>query len=209
MQLKLMAILGLFIVLGSKTYAHPVIYKGGWVYQGTFMPQMNEMKVGYTFHPKFAVVAKSQSFELNHDYRDYTVGVNALVKRWLNHDSQGNVYIGAHFGNYEDDNGQGQAGHAFLMADWEDREDYMLFRTKKYYYDNKESQDYMLRYGFAPYVAGMDELQSWMILQLYYYSPQSKEALITPMIRFFYKNVLWEVGSSTKGDSFLTLMVHY
>src|SRR5690606_20988808 len=100
-------------------------------------------------------------------------------------------------------------GHAFLMADWEDREDYFVFKTKNYYYDDENTQDYTLRYGLAPYVAGLDELQTWMIFQAYYYSRQSKEVIVTPMLRFFYKNVLWEIGSSLKGDSFLTLMVHY
>jgi hypothetical protein len=173
------------------------------------MPQMNEMKVSYTFDPKWSVVANSHSFEALDEYRDYTIGFNTLAKRWLQHDSQGNVYLGAHFGQYEDNNSKGNAGHVFLTADWEDREDYTLFRTKRYYFDNNENQDYMFRYGFAPYVSGMNELQTWMIVQAYYYEEQSREVVLTPMLRFFYKNVLWEIGSSTKGDSFLTLMVHY
>lgn len=204
-------LLALFIFIASigNSIAHPITYKGGYIYQGTFMPQMNEMKLGYTFDPKFAVMAKSQSFEMNDDYRDYTIGLNFLAKRWLQHDSQGNLYFGVHAGQYEDTNDKGFAGHALLMADWEDREDYVLFRTKRFYYNETESQEYMARYGFAPFVAGMNELQTWAILQVYYYEEQSKELLITPMMRFFYKNVLWEIGSSTKGDSFLTLMVHY
>lgn len=197
------------MILGSYAYAHPVTYKKGWIYQGTFMPQMNEMRVGYTFHPNFSVVANSHRFELNDDYQDYTLGINMLAKRWLQRDSQGNLYFGVHAGQYEDLNGEGASNHAFMMADWEDREDYFVFKTKKYFYDDREMQDYMVRYGFAPYVAGMDELQTWMIFQAYYFKEQSKEAMITPMLRFFYKNVLWEMGSSTKGDSFLTLMVHY
>lgn len=32
---------------------------------------------------------------------------------------------------------------------------------------------------------------------------------ITPLLRFFYKNVLWEIGSSLKSDFYLTLMIHY
>lgn len=195
--------------ISSGAFSHPVIYKSGWVYQGSFMPKMNEMTLGYTFHPNFAVSLNSNRFENNNEYQDYTVGMNALLKRWLNHDSQGNLYLGAHAGHYKDNQGEGFAGHAFLMADWEDREDYFLFKSKNYYYDSENSQDYMARYGFAPYVAGMDELQTWMIFQAYYYERQSKEVIVTPMLRFFYKNVLWEVGSSLKGDSFITLMVHY
>ena len=197
------------IMLSNYAHAHPVIFKGGWVYQGSFMPLMNEMKVSYTFDPKWSVVLNSHRFEMVDEYQDVAIGLNTLVKRWLQHDSQGNVYLGAHFGKYQDLNGDGSVGHAFLMADWEDREDYVVFKSKKFYFEDRQSQDYLIRYGFAPYVAGMNELQTWMILQAYYYEEQSKEAIITPMLRFFYKNVLWELGSSTKGDSFLTLMVHY
>lgn len=197
------------LIISGFCLSHPVIYKGGLIYQGSFMPKMNELKVGYSFDPELAVMAKSQSFELNNNYRDYTLGINYLAKRWLSFDSQANLYLGAFSGTYKDDLGSGQTSHAMLMGDWEDREDYVLFKSKLYYYDNESSQDYMARYGFAPFVAGMDELQTWMILQAYYYDKQSKEVILTPMIRFFYKNVLWELGSSTKGDSFLTLMVHY
>lgn len=199
----------IFVVLVGCAHAHPVIYKGGWVYQGSFMPQMNEMNVSYTFHPKWSVVMNSNRFEMVDEYQDVTLGVNTLLKRWLQNDSQGNMYFGAHIGQYEDNNGDGQVNHAFLMGDWENREKYVLFKTKKYFYDGKETQDYLGRYGFAPFVAGMNRLQAWAILQVYYYEEQSREAMVTPMLRFFYKNVLWEMGSSTKGDSFLTLMIHY
>lgn len=200
----------LFAVFSSGyAWSHPVIYKHGWVYQGTLMPKMNNMKVGYTFHPNFAVVAKTQSFEGNNNYRDYTLGVNVLAKRWLQHDSQGNIYLGAHVGQYEDQFDDGTAAHGYVMADWEDREQYVVFKSQTFYYNEDTAQDYMFRYGFAPYVAGMNELQSWLILQAYYFKEQSRKVLLTPMLRFFYKNVLWEMGSSTKGDMFLTLMVHY
>ena len=207
-MLKFTLILMVIIITGQLN-AHPVTYKGGFIYQGSFMPQMNEIKAGYTFDPKFSFMVKSQSFELNDEYRDYTLGFNYLAKRWLSHDSQANIYLGLHAGQYEDIDDDGFAGHGMLMADWEDREDYLLFKTKRFYYDGEQSQSYMARYGFAPFVAGMDELQAWMILQAFYYDEQSKEVIITPMMRFFYKNVLWEIGSSTEGDSFITLMVHY
>lgn len=197
------------ILLSAQAFSHPVIYKGGWVYQGSFMPQMNEMKVSYTFNPKWSVVANSHRFNALDNYQDYALGLNTLVKRWLQHDSQGNIYLGAHLGKFNDLYHSGNVSHLFMMADWEDRENYFLFKSKRFYYNGNENQDFLFRYGFAPYVAGMNELQSWLILQAYYYKEQSKEVLITPMLRFFYKNVLWEIGSSTKGASFFTLMVHY
>jgi hypothetical protein len=196
-------------LLVQAAWAHPVIYKGGWVFQGSFMPEMNEMRVGYSVNSRLAVVSNSNYFKNNNDYQDYTLGVNFLAKRWLQQDSQGNIYLGVHGGYFADDNDEGEAYHSMVMADWESRVHYVVFKSKGYFWDDKSEYDYMFRYGFAPFVAGMNTLQTWLILQAYYFEPQSQNVVLTPMIRFFYKNVLWEVGYSTRGQSFLTLMVHY
>ncbi len=190
-------------------FAHPVIYKGGWVYQGSFMPQMNEIRMGYTASPKYSFVYNADYFENMDNYQDHTVGMNFLLKRWLQNDSQGNLYSGIHGGYYSDDINDGEVGHLFFMGDWESREHYTMLKTKGYFYDGKDRYSVTARYGFAPFVAGMDELQTWLILQTMYFQYQSKEVVVTPMIRFFYKNVLWEIGHSTRGQSYLTLMVHY
>ena len=96
-----------------------------------------------------------------------------------------------------------------LSADWESRKIYTAGSVMSYFYDNKELQKYSYRIGFAPYVAGMNTLQAWMILKFDYFQANKRNIDITPMMRFFYKNVLWEVGASTGGDYFLTLMTHY
>ena len=197
------------LLLSTSVLSHPVIYKGGWVYQGSFMPKMNNMRVGYSASSKYSLVANANHFENIDNYQDYTFGINYLFKRWLNLHSQANIYGGLHGGYFKDDNTDGEVGHTFLMGDWESREHYVMFKTDAYFYDNREQFSYIGRYGFAPFIAGMDELQTWMIVQALYYEEQSKEVIITPMIRFFYKNVLWEVGYSTRGQSYLTLMVHY
>ena len=67
----------------------------------------------------------------------------------------------------------------------------------------------MYCFGFAPYVAGMDTLQTWFVTQFDYYKQQNKNLVIIPKFRFFYKNVLWELGSPITGGMFLTLMLHY
>ncbi len=62
---------------------------------------------------------------------------------------------------------------------------------------------------FAPYIAGMNSLQAWMILKLDYFKENDRNLWITPMMRFFYKNVLWEIGANQQGEFLLTLMTHY
>ena len=189
--------------------AHPVIYQDGWVYQGSFMPQMNEMRVGYSLTSRIALVANGAYYQNLDEYQDYTVGANFLLKRWLAKDSQANIYAGAHVGHFEQMNNDGTAGHLFLQSDWENQDHYVLAKVKGVFYEDEEVYDTLFRYGFSPYVAGMEEIQTWLIFQAQYLKEQSRSAIITPMLRFFYRNVLWEVGYSTRGQSFLTLMVHY
>lgn len=199
----------ILIFISLSAFSHPVVYKGGYVHQATLMSDMNEIRMGYSFDPKFAFTLNANYFKNMNEYQDYTLGFNALIKRWLNFDSQGNIYGGLHAGSYEDSSSDGDTLNAFLMGDWESREHYVMGRVKSFWYDDEKRDQYIARYGFAPYVAGMDELQSWLIVQGMYLHEQNKEVVITPMMRFFYKTALWEIGHSTRGGSFLTMMIHY
>jgi hypothetical protein len=66
-----------------------------------------------------------------------------------------------------------------------------------------------LRLGFSPFETDFDKLQNWFMLQLVSMPSIEPKVVITPMLRFFYHNVLWEFGSSTQGNWMLNLMVHY
>jgi hypothetical protein len=47
------------------------------------------------------------------------------------------------------------------------------------------------------------------MLQGMYMPKVDRTLTITPLVRFFYQNILWEMGSSTRGEWMLNLMVHY
>ena len=166
-------VLNLFFSLS--VHAHPVIYKGGWIFQGSFMPKMNELRLGYTASPRYAFVYNAHHFENINNYQDHTLGMNFLLKRWLQFDSQANLYAGAHAGYFKDDQNEGKAGHFFLMGDWESREHYVMARAKKFIYEDEDRYSYTARYGSAPFVAGMDQLQTWMIIRAMYVEEQSKK----------------------------------
>lgn len=199
----------LLLISSTETFTHPVTYKGGSIFQGSFMPKMNQIRLGYTVSPKYAFVYNANYFEYISEYQDHTIGMNFLLKRWLNHDSQANLYAGIHGGFYKNSFSNGNVGHLFFMADWESRVHYTMAKVKRFIYNGENKHNLTLRYGFAPFVAGMNELQSWLIIQGMYVEDQSRQVIITPMLRFFYKNVLWEIGHSTRGQSYLTMMVHY
>ena len=256
-------LLFIFICLSFVTKAHPVIYKDGFVYWGEFSNQKNTQMLSYTFHPRFA-------FQLSSDFKKhegpnnnksvtYQLGLNILIKRWLLENSQANIYTSFQSGVFTDEvSGTYTDGKRTkfpikdrltlqwnLSADWESRFIYtaggIKLKGQSSWIDKNLQGDFYYRIGFAPYVAGMDTLQTWFVVMFQasalgtveknmqdFFSKEHKQrgfpyrtALITdqfamginwkitPLLRFFYKNVLWEIGSSLQSDFYLTLMVHY
>lgn len=254
------------IILFSASFAqaHPVIYEDGFVYWGEFSNGKNTQEVSYTFHPHFAVQISSgfvgmESFE---SYK-YQLGLNVLLKRWLLEGSQANIYTSLRGGFYTSEQVGRFSEDGFetldlkerlvfqwnLSADWESRKIYtaggiIIGNNSLTFKEMFGNLDY--RIGFAPYVAGMDELQTWFVLMFHlsavgFFGKEWRSASlenlqeqedrlgrpddptiilmgtssihldwkITPLLRFFYKNVLWEIGSSFQSDFYLTLMVHY
>ena len=209
--MKILFLLFSFLTVSTSTFAHPVIYKGGLVYQGHFTGESNLQKIGYTVTPKLALELNSSYYELYSKNRDYTIGINYLFKRWLRDKSQGNLYGSLHAGFYHNEINRNLKSvfHAGLMADWESRKLYTAGKVMIKKYETETNYKFEYRFGFAPYVSGMDQLQTWLIGKLSYYEQISRNIEVTPMLRFFYKNVLWEMGSSFNGGMFLTIMVHY
>lgn len=189
--------------------AHPIIYKNGWVFWGMFRENMHSIRTSYTFHPKLSLELKNQWFENIDNYRDYTFGLNYLAKRWYGEDSQANLYFSLNSGYYNARSLDGFTTQGSLIWDWESRKYYTAGRVTSFYFNQDINMQYQLRLGIAPYIAKMDTLQTWLILQAEYFQKNNKNIDLTPMLRFFYKNVLWEVGTNLKGNYFLTLMVHF
>ncbi len=190
------------------SFSHPVIYKGGWVYWGEFSQSSNSQIVSYTFHPRFSLGFKSEYYLDLNEYRDYKLAFSILVKRWYLKDSQANVYASFYGGKFHQKDVDGKVLQSQWDVDWESRSFYTAFQTSFLKFKGEVFSKYSYRIGFAPYVSGMDALQTWMIFQIRYFKKLKNEINITPMMRLFYKNILWEVGSNLKGSYFLTLMVH-
>ena len=198
------------LLFSSTLFAHPVTYKGGIVYWGSMMPMMQSHRINYSFSPKASLEINRSSIENINNYRDTTVGFNFLLKRWLQHDSQGNIYLNGHVGHFtQDNNKSGLATHQMVIGDWESRRIYTAGSIMNYSFDDKNLQRYSYRIGFAPYIGKMNELQTWMILKFDYFKENDRRLWVTPMMRFFYKNALWEFGANQYGDFLLTLMTHY
>lgn len=188
------------------TQAHPVTYKGGTLYESENNSNGADVKLGYTFHPKWAILGQYMN-EVDTKTEYQFVRLNHRLYRQNNIDSQFNIYLGAGHG-YEKMLDQKTAASLYeIDTDWEDRDyyaaaSYMLIDRK----NNQDEKSYKVRAGLAPYRGEFDSLNLWFITEFKKQEYQNWET--TPLIRMFYKTVLTEFGISLNGESQFRLMFH-
>ena len=206
-----MRFIWLWILTTTITWAHPVIYQDGWVLSTMSMPDMTDANVAYSFTPRWAAgvnywrlqdhKGNEQEFEL--------AKINHLLWRHNGEASQANIYLHSGIGRSEAEGTENRLGWlGGIEADWETRK---YFLSGKYLHLGTSTEDsgiWVGRVGLSPILADFKDLQSWVMLQAWHDPVTARETKLTPLVRFFYHNVLWEMGSSFKGDMMLTLMVH-
>lgn len=200
--------IGLSIFLFSfKVLAHPVAYEGAFSFMSINSKETSENTLIYS--PKYwlgAGIMHQQSGE--EKWSNAHLGL--LLKRWNELHSQANLYLFGGPGvvwNREQTDYFTRYG---IQADWETRRLYTMGKVS--IADSKkfgDEQYYEGRIGFAPYLAGFDDINAWAILQVSHSNTSENSVQITPLLRMFYQNVLWEVGSSLKRDWLINFMVRY
>lgn len=188
--------------------AHPVIYQDGWALSSSNMPDYSNNYVMYSFTNRFAVGVDHWRFTKDDENNETgLLKLNHLLWRRNGEDSQANVYLHGGVGIEDQEWDQKQTRGAYLLGaegDWETRTLYTSFK----YYQFKDTSVTQGRVGFSPKIADFNSLQTWFMVQGMLIDDLEETVMITPMLRFFYQNVLWEIGSSTRGDWMLNLMVH-
>jgi len=199
----------LILGLNPAAWAHPVIFEGGTVLSTMIYEDMSESVVTYSFNRQAA--AGFQLDRLLMPMGDTTwalAKLNILAKRWNGEDSQGNIYLMGGAGSLILNGDSEFAGKGTLQADWETRKIYTAVHYSRWFSENLETEMYTARIGVAPFVAGYNDLHIWAMLQGQYNEDMNKNIQVMPLLRFFYKNVMWEVGASTRGNFFAQFMVH-
>ena len=201
-----------FLFFSFRVFSHPVIYKGGWVLSSMNMSELSNNYVMYSFTQKLSFGLEHWRFShSNHQPTHHNefgfLKLNYLLYRSNNEDSQLNLYFHGGAGSVdlefpEDKNSLGLLSG--LEGDWETRD---LYVSGKYLQFNDTFLSQM-RFGLSPRKASFEELQTWFMLQGMVFGDIKDSVMITPMLRFFYHNVLWEMGSSTRGEWMLNLMTH-
>jgi hypothetical protein len=210
-----MKILILCLLFASASaLAHPVIYQGGWALSSSNMPEFSNNYVHYSFTRRLAVGPEHWRFTQGDANTELgLLKANGLLWRHNGEDSQANLYFHSGAGVADQEfapRGTKGVWLAGVEADWETRRLYTSWKHLEFHgprgLDLSMTQG---RVGFSPVLADFTSLQTWFMLQGMVIRDVRPTVILTPMVRFFYHNVLWELGSSTRGDWMLNLMVHY
>jgi hypothetical protein len=139
-----------------------------------------------------------------------TADLNYLLYRRNAASFQANVFVAGGVGYYDGPNGSNIGTRFSIQADAEDRRRYIAARFHHYYSSGVlHRQKWVGRVGWAPYEAGFQDLNTWLILQAEYETRHKQELVIRPIVRFFYRNVLAEIGSSLDGDLYTSLTMQH
>jgi hypothetical protein len=211
-MLRICYLIVMFLTL--EVSAHPVIYKEGVVLSSGNMPSYSDNQLMYSWSNRWAGGVNHWRFSQKNKNTELALAkVNHLLYRHNGESSQANIYLHGGLGVVDAELGRKATEEAYMTgaeADWETR---TLYTAIKYYHFASPKLTTLnmvqARIGFSPFESAFDQLQSWFMLQFMTISQVEEKVMITPMVRFFYKNVLWEMGSSTRGDWMLNLMVHY
>lgn len=201
-----------FSAVAEKTaQAHPTSYKGATAVMTWNQPFLSDYWVTYSFRPDMAIAARSMRMEMPEGRLwAYLPQYDVLLKRWNKKDSQANIYA---YGGFGGARMNGQSGSAWLGGIEADAESRSLFIMGKAEFMNptigRNFDHYEFRVGAAPYEAEFNEIASWLMLQVQHHPALEKKTVVTPLARFFYRSVLFEIGVSTDGDSMTNLMFHF
>lgn len=203
--------LGLLTLLVSSeaARAHPVAFRGSVGVMGYHSKDMTDLELNYSVRHWFAPSVQALRFTEGTNQPDAWLGkANFLLYRRNGEASQLNVY-GRLGGGYARLNGGGGAYSAGFTADAENRQLYFLAQADTLRRGSDTLATFWkARVGFAPYVTGFEQLHTWLVLEANQKSLGEKRVNLVPTLRFFYQNVLWEVGSTLSGDLHLNYIIH-
>ncbi len=190
--------------------AHPVIYKGGFDVETESSPMMTNIMTAYTFHSQASVGIEYFKYlpaSLPGSREFYFAKFNYRPFRLNADDSQANIYLSVGTGLQRKDNELTSSSIGEFHADWESR-DYYVSGFQKYISLKDEDPLWLsrARLGFSPFRADYNDVNIWFITQFEKTNGEHWET--TPLMRTFYKNILWELGASLNGNYLLNFMIH-
>lgn len=199
--------LSVIVFLFSATaLSHPVIFKGGTVFETEQSPEHQHLMLAYTFHPKIA--AGFDYIKFNDEKSEfYFSKLNYRLWRQNEIESQANIYLSLGAGQRRENQELTGSGMGQVIVDWENRDYY--FSAFQEYISQKDLDPIWhtrARAGLAPFRADYNDVNVWFIAQ--FEKRNGHHWQTTPLMRTYFKNILWEVGASLDGNYQLNLMFH-
>ena len=135
-----------------------------------------------------------------------------MLKRWNGEAFQANIYgvLGAGSSGLIEESKF--AGFGLLQFDIEDRHYYFLAKHLQTVSEGRpDLRQSTARVGIAPYQDKYDGIHSWLILewQRTEFSGRSAAIELTPLLRVFYRNLLFEIGQSFSGEMRFNYIAHF
>lgn len=196
--MKALITLLLIFMSSSLAEARAVSYPGGWMVMQAHDSYENDLSVMFSPTASYAVGARSEFFRK--DERSlHSLQINKLLKRWNLEDAQGNIFLLSGAGVAENDRHSALALWTSVEGDFETRRYYISYENRAIYSGNIETTyRQKARIGIAPYIAEYTGLHSWLMVQLDHTSKENDHFMITPLVRMFTRNLLWELGVNNK-----------
>ncbi len=205
-----------FFMFSVQVLAHPTSFEGGFAAMSELSPDTQE--ISFVYSPKYWMGLGVITMRSPGKFKLLTSHIGWLAKRWNLPEAQGNLYFlgGLGYGekNAKNRSPIGLKGALYrigVQADFETRRIYTFMRYIRHHLfkDNHRLSDHFsLALGVAPYLGEFDEINSWLILKLVAKS-QFQNVAIVPVLRFFYKNFLWEIGQNLSGGAHLNFMIRF
>lgn len=212
-RLKKWSLLLLVLTIYKPLHAHPVAFKGSRGVMGYHSPYLTHNQINYSFQHWMAVgVHHVTRPNLKVDNSATFATSNFLLKRWNGEKLQANIYLNLGLGQSQISGDHKPAAYGLLQFDIEDRDYYFLSKHIELHTENLvDLKQTVVRAGFTPYVENFNGLHSWLILE--YQNAEFSESQVvedlTPFLRIFYRNLLFELGQSFKGTTKFNYIVHF
>lgn len=200
----------LIFIYSSTVFAHPVSFEGGTMFTSSYSKNWIEQELNYTFSP-------SSSFGLNQfritekdETRDYLIPRLSERFRKNSLDYQANLYLTAGLGSRIDEDSSRLSKLIGIQVDYETRRIYTLGLAESIIDNDAQPRTHLqYRLGFAPYKSNFHEVATWLITQFDYRPFKDDKISVTPILRFFYQNLLFEVGYDLDRNISTTFMMNY
>ena len=198
----------------KSAHAHPTSFEGGFAIMSEMSRQVQETSAIYS--PKYWLGTGVVLVRVPEKFHLITSQIGWLVKRWNFSHAQWNVYFlgGVGYGFLKQNTESKINGGIYrfgVQLDYETRRIYTFTRYIEHRFFKEKGyidDQFSAAVGFAPYLGEFDELNSWVIFKFIANNRFSERVYIF-MLRFFYKNFLWEIGQDFDGSPQFNFMVRF